>query len=71
MTYQINQRVLLRDDSTPYAVVAELEGPGWYRVIDTGMGIVLKVHERDIVGVAEWQTHTPPPLGEIVKLDGQ
>jgi len=69
MPYAVNQRVLLHNDSTPYAVVAELAGPGWYRLMDTGMGMVLTVHERDIVGVAEWQTHTPPSLGKIVRLD--
>jgi len=36
MPYTVSQRVLLRDDPTPYAVVAELEGPGWYRIINIG-----------------------------------
>jgi len=29
----------------------------------------LTVHESAIVGTVEWQTHTPPPLGKIVRLD--
>jgi len=69
MAYTINQRVLLQGDPAPYAVVSELEGPGWYRLMDTGMGMVLTVHESAIVGTVEWQTHTPPPHGKTRKLD--